>query len=459
MHADLTLPLDRLPDPLPIPRPVRTPLRASIRPPGSKSLTNRALLLAALARGESRLLRPLVDADDARRMLAALVALGATIREEADQIIVQGVDGRWRPPPAGLTLDLNNAGTATRFLTAAAILSPSPITIDGNARMRQRPIGELIASLRVLGVEADHLGAPDCPPVRLIPPERFLKSPTLDIPTTLSSQFVSALLLVAPWIPGGLTVRLHGEITSASYVQMTLGLLDRLGASVRASEDLRVIRVGSAAGDGIPAFTYDVEPDASGATYFWAAAMLFPGSTIEVPGLDDTSLQGDARFPDLLERMGATIARTPTSISVRGPASLAPIDADLSLMPDTAMTLAAVACFATGPSILRGLRTLRVKETDRIEAMRTELAKVGVRVTSDIPGDPHAIRITPPATGLDAPTASRVEFDTYDDHRMAMSLALIALRRPSTFIRDPRCVAKTYATFWRDLAALEPVRS
>lgn len=296
----------------------------------------------------------------------------------------------------------------------------------------------------------------------------------IEIPTTQSSQFVSGLLLAAPWLLGGLTLKMVGRITSKSYVAMTLGLLDRLGATVRTSEDLRVIRVGPCEQEygravGIAPFVYAVEPDASGATYFWAAAALLPGATCLVRGLDSESLQGDAQFPDLLARMGVMVRPTSApGVSCTGPDRLAPILADMSEMPDAAMTLAVVASFARtdspgvggsreATSVLRGLRTLRVKETDRIAALQNELAKIGVRVETSVAGDDDVISITPPSGGVDcSPDCPPVAFDTYDDHRMAMSLALVGLRRPNVSIKDPGCVAKTYPTFWRDLARLYP---
>jgi 3-phosphoshikimate 1-carboxyvinyltransferase len=422
-----------------------------VRPPGSKSLANRALLLAALAAGDSTIRGAPLDADDTRRMVDALRLLGAGISADADgSTRVRGVHGRWRPQ--GDRLDLGNAGTATRFLAAASLLAPGPITIDGNERMRQRPIAELIDVLHSLGAEATYEGAPGCPPVRLTAPAQLPRGANVPMATTLSSQFISGLLLIAPWLPGGLTLRLSGEITSRSYIQMTLGLLDLLGASVRTSDDLHIIRVSSP--DGLAPFSYTVEPDASGATYFWAAAAMTPGAVCRVEGLDARSLQGDARFPEVLARMGATVIREEPSVGVRGPGALAPIMADLSDMPDTAMTLAAVACFATGRSVLRGLRTLRVKETDRIAAMQKELAKIGVKVETNLLGDADAITITPPTGGVaGGREAPAVVFDTYDDHRMAMALSLIGLRRPNVAIRDPRCVAKTYPGYWSALAS------
>lgn len=461
MHTTLAQPLDRLPDPLPIPTLV-APFDASVTPPGSKSLTNRALLLAALAE-DGTLRRPLADADDARVMADAVERLGARVeRTPAGDLHVTGVGGRWRPSGSEVRLDLHNAGTATRFLAASVLCSPVPIVIDGNARMRQRPIGELVTALATLGVRAEYLrgGRPGCPPVRLVPPPAPIpRGAAVEFETTQSSQAISGLLLVAPWLPGGLTIRLRGPITSRSYIAMTTGLLERLGATVRTSDDLRVIRVGPApppAPGGLRPFDYAVEPDASGATYFWAAAALCPGSTCRVPGLDERSLQGDAAFPGLLARMGAVVTRRPgPETASTGTGRLDSIMADMADMPDAALTLAVVAAFASGRSVLRGLHTLRVKESDRIQALNVELGKVGVGVETDVLGDHGTVTISPPPGGVDCSAdVPRVEFETYDDHRVAMALALIGLRRPNVFIRGPRCVAKTYPGYWASLAGL-----
>jgi len=453
-------PLHELPSVLSLPALEGAGFDAEVRPPGSKSLTNRAMLLAALARGRSTVRGGLRDGDDAVQMLAALRTLGATITERDDAVEVDGVDGRWRVPDGGVTLGLNNAGTATRFLAGATLLAPAPVTIDGNARMRQRPIGELGDILERLGCTVEYLGEPGCPPLRITPPlENARSASAVEVGATKSGQFLSALLLAGPWLPGGITLRLTAGATSASYVSMTLGLLTRLGAEVRTSDDLRVLRVGPPdGGRGLAAFDHEIEPDASGATYFWAAAAIVPGGRCRVPGLDEASLQGDAAFPETLARMGVRVVRhgaPDASIGTVGPRALRPILADMSDMPDAAMTLAAVAAFAGGTSILRGLGTLRVKESDRIDAMRTELAKIGVEVRSPVAGDPDAMTITPPTGGLDlSDAAPPVVFDTYDDHRIAMSLAIVSLRRPNVSVRDPACVGKTYPGFWRDLASL-----
>ncbi len=439
-----------LADPLPLACAAALPPRALvIRPPGSKSLTNRAVLLAALANGESEIRGALDGAEDSEVMLAAVQTLGAKVEHRDGVLRIAGVGGRWRVPPGGAVVDCRNAGTAARFVAGAALLADGPVTIDGTPRMRQRPIGELTTALAALGASVEFLGQAACPPIRITPPAPGTSRPeSLTLGTTQSSQFISALLLAAPWL-GGLTLRLTGEVTSAAYVTMTLGLLARLGATVRTSDDSRVIRV-YAEGDCLAPFSYEVEPDASGATYWWGAGALLPGWSIGVPGLDATSLQGDARFPEVLARMGCRVERADGVVRVLGPTRLEPVLADLSEMPDAAMTLGAVACFAKGTTILRGLRTLRVKESDRVEAMCREFSKLGVRVETAVHGDSDALTITPPP----AMDASRVEFETYDDHRMAMSLALVALRRPGVWVRNPGCVGKTYPGFWDEFARL-----
>jgi 3-phosphoshikimate 1-carboxyvinyltransferase len=270
---------------------------------------------------------------------------------------------------------------------------------------------------------------------------------------TLSSQYVSALLMLGPFTESGLEIVFDEPMTSPSYVRMTTALLRRLGADVGAWEEpVDRIRVGPG---GIQGFELEIEPDASGATYFWGAAAIVPGGVCTLNGLGAGSLQGDCDFVELLAKMGATVHRGEMSTTVAGRGTLRGIEADMSSMPDAAMTLGAIACFAKGSTTMRGLRTLRVKETDRIEAMRTELAKIGVTVEARAEGDDETAIVTPPKGGLDLRLyAPRAEFATYDDHRMAMSLALIGLRRPRVAIREPGCVAKTYPRFWSDLSLL-----
>ncbi len=491
-----TLALPNLPEHLPLPRwsraPGQAPLDITLRPPGSKSITNRALLLAALAPGTSTLHHPLTEADDAQRMLAAIQQLGARVdASDPNQLSIEGVGGHWRVDPNNATLDLNNAGTATRFLTAAALLADAPLTITGNARMQQRPIAELATLLEQLGCTITYLAAEGCPPLTITPPlsspglpgevpsprggggplsspvltgevaaeggRRGSSStpnpPTLPIAPTQSSQFVSALMLTAVFLPQGLTLTFPRGITSQSYVQMTLDLLDHLGANTRAASDLSVIQIKP----GLNPFQLDIEPDASGATYWWAAGALLPDATIRVQGFDlkTKSLQGDAQFPLLLEQMGCTLQSRDNTLAVKGTRDLNPIICDMRDMPDAVMSLAAVAAFAPGTTIVKGVKTLRVKECDRIDAMKTQLAKLGVTITDNLNGDEDTLSITPPPEGIDcSDTAPPVSFDTYDDHRMAMSLSLLALRRPNITINDPKCVAKTYPNYFQHFAKM-----
>lgn len=453
-----TLALADLPEHLPLPRwsrqPGQAPIDITLRLPGSKSITNRALLLAALARGTSTLHHPLTEADDAQRMLAAIQQLGATVdASNPDALKITGVGGKWKINPNDSTLDLNNAGTATRFLTASALLADAPLTITGNARMQQRPIAELASLLEQLGCTITYQGTPGCPPLTITPPTGGLPTNTISIAPTQSSQFVSALMLTAVFLQDGLTLTFPDGITSQSYVQMTLDLLDHLGVQTRSAQDLSVIQVLP----GLNGFNLDIEPDASGATYWWAAGALLPSATVRVEGFSNTtdSLQGDAHFPTLLEQMGCTLIARDNTLAVKGTNDLRPIMCDMRDMPDAVMSLAAVAAFAPGTTIVKGVKTLRVKECDRIEAMKTELGKLGVTIKDNLNNDQDALSITPPEGGIDcSDTAPAVSFDTYDDHRMAMSLALIALRRPNITINDPKCVAKTYPNFFQHFTKL-----
>lgn len=455
-HAVATLrgPLADLPDPLPVPTlAAGASFRVSITPPGSKSLTNRALLLAALARGESVLRRPLLDAEDSDAMCAGLRALGAGVERRGDDLRVRGVGGRFHPG-GPVTLRLNNAGTAVRFLAAAAALSDAEVTIDGSPRMRERPIGALVSALRELGAATEFLGREGCPPVRITPP-RALRATRVALPAGESSQFLSALLLIAPSMPHGLRVTSAAPPPSAPYAEMTARLLRRVGAhDVTWAPDFTNAHAGASPG-GMAAFTLDIEPDATGATYFWAAAAIGQGSSCVVPGLSGECLQGDVGFAAVLARMGARVSEDENGLRVSSPpagAALVGGEFDMDGMPDAAMTLATVACFARGPTRITGLGTLRVKETDRLSALGAELTRLGASVR--IEGD--ALEITPAPDAAGASPAP-VVIETYRDHRMAMAFALAGLRRPGVLIRDPGCVGKTYPGFWADLARLHHV--
>ncbi len=448
---------DALPPQLPLPawarQPGRVPLDITIRPPGSKSITNRALLLAALCPGTSTLNHALFDADDAKQMLAAIAQLGAGVdQSDPTKLKITGVGGGWKIDPNTSTINLNNAGTATRFLTASALLGDGPMTITGNERMQQRPIAELAELLRQLGAGVEYLNAEGCPPIRVSPPAELVGN-TITIGRTQSSQFITAMMLVGVFLEGGITILMPEGTTSASYVRMTIELLDHLGVQVQHAENLSVIKVLA----GLNAFDLDVEPDASGATYWWAAGALLPKATIRVAGFGSKrkSLQGDALFPGLMEKMGCGIVERENTLACKGETKLTGIECDMSDMPDAAMSLAAVACFAWGRTVIRGVRTLRVKECDRIAALKAELGKLGVWVEDDLGGDEDVLAISPPDGGVDCSQGcEQVVFETYDDHRMAMALSLIALRRGHVVIDEPRCVEKTYPGFFGEFAKL-----
>jgi 3-phosphoshikimate 1-carboxyvinyltransferase len=433
-------------DPLPIePLDPSSSFDARITPPGSKSITNRALLLAALASGESRLHGALTDANDAKVMLRALTQMGVAVKQTGETVTIQGADGKLR---GETELHLGNAGTATRFLTAACTLADGPVTIDGDPRMRERPIGELLGFLHQIGARLEALEKLGFPPIRVEGGQQ-VPGGEITVPTTLSSQYVSALLMLGSHTLDGITLRFSGEVTSRPYIEMTIELMRRtIGCRCEGTLDARTIRVPPM--ETVPAFELDVEPDASGATYFFASAALFPGASVTVPIATATSLQSDARFVDLLARMGADIQHHAHETTVTGTSTLRGINADLSDMPDAAMTLATVACFAEGETTITGLRTLRVKETDRLRALVNELSKIGAGVEIVKQGEDEGLRITPPASMGEEP----IIFETYDDHRMAMALALIGLRRRGVSIADPTCVGKTYPGYWADLEQL-----
>ena len=419
--------------------PIVGPFAAAVSPPGSKSLSNRALVLAALSDGPCRLTNVLV-ADDSAVMLDGLRRLGFEVTVDGTAVTVVGRRGR--VPATAAELACGNSGTTIRFLAALVALGTGTFTLDGVARMRQRPIGELGDVLTTLGATVDYPGTPGHPPVRIV--AAGLTGGRISYGTAKSSQFLSAVLMAGPYARDELVVALHGAQTSWPYVQMTLRLMDAFGVTALIERDPRTAEPKEITVPAGPyaATDYAVEPDASGAAYFWALAALHAGSRVTTPGLGPASLQGDVAFAGVLRQMGATVKVAADAVTVEGTGDLDGIDADLSAMPDQAMTLGVVALFARGPTTIRGLRTLRDKETDRIAAMATELAKFGAAVTVD--GD-DAVTIDPPPT-----VPAGVAVDTYDDHRLAMSFAL-AGTRAGAVVRGAECVAKTYPGFFTDL--------
>jgi len=424
-------------------QPVHKPFSAEFTPPGSKSLTNRALVIAALAGGKSKLSNSLF-ADDTQVMIESLKRLGfkLEVNEAAAQIVVHGEGGKI--PNQSSDLYCGNSGTSTRFLTAMTSVGRGIYVLDGNARMRQRPIGQLVDMLRNLGVRIQYLMEQGFPPLEIL--ADGLPGGMVRFADAESSQFLSAALLACPYARNEVRVDLEGQQTSWPYVAMTMQLMDHYRVTPELYRDPRTglpKQIHVPRGEYV-ATDYEVEPDASNASYFLAAAALHPGSKVTVKGLGKRSLQGDVGFADVLHRMGADLVFGADFITIVGPERLEAIDIDLRDMPDMAQTLAVVALFAEGDSTLRGLHTLRKKETDRITALATELKKfnAGVEVEED------ALIISPPEH------LRHANIDTYDDHRMAMSFALAATKIEHVTIREAECVNKTYPRFFEDLRRL-----
>jgi 3-phosphoshikimate 1-carboxyvinyltransferase len=426
--------------------PFDKPFRASVTPPGSKSLTNRALIIAALAEGESTLSNVLF-ADDTAVMIEGLRALGFKLKtdEKKGDARVKGSGGVIAAAKADIAC--GNSGTTIRFLTALCALGSGVYRLDGNERMRERPIAELVMLLEELGATLRYEGATGYPP--LLVEANGLPGGSAHFPSAYSSQYLSAVLMAAPYARDtDVVVELGPGQTSWPYVEMTARLMARFGVHAWISRDPddgrpKEVRVPRGA---YRACDYSVEPDASNATYFMAAAAVRPGAEVRIPGLGADSLQGDVAFARVLEEMGAEVEMTRDAIVVRGSGRFAGVDVDMATMPDAAMTLAAVAVFADGPTAIRGLHTLRVKETDRMAALQTELRKLGA--SAEIDGD--ALVIAPP------PEVRPAQIETYDDHRMAMSLAVVGTRATGITVLGPDCVSKTYPDFFRDLEKLRP---
>jgi 3-phosphoshikimate 1-carboxyvinyltransferase len=417
-------------------RPLARPPDVRVRVPGSKSVTNRALLCAALAPGCSRLTGALF-ADDTRAMLAAVSAIGAAVTADEAGGAVEVVGADVRHPAAGCRVEARQSGTTSRFLLPVVALGSERSVVDGDAQLRVRPFGPLISALRDLGADVRELGAPDRLPVAITGP---VQGGEVILPGDVTSQFLSGLLIAAPLMRNGLRVRLSSSPVSVPYLRLTAAVMAQFGVHADVDQSGAVVQAGT-----YRAREFTVEPDASAASYFLGAAAI-TGGRVTIEGLGSASLQGDIAFADVLERMGARVDRAADAITVTGPstsAGLTGVDVDMADISDTAQTVAAVAVFASTPTRVRGIGFIRAKETDRIGAMVTELRRAGI--TADEHQDGFTIH---PAM----PTPTRVQ--TYDDHRMAMSMALLGLRAPGIQIENPGCVAKTYPGYFADLACL-----
>jgi len=417
-------------------KPLGPPIAAEVRVPGSKSITNRALLIAAMAPGCSELDGALFS-DDTRYMIGALQQLGFVVEadEARERIVVEGRGGEI--PAHSADLFVGGAGTAMRFLAGFLTLGRGRFRLDGNARMRARPIGEMIDSLRELGVNAYTELGNQCPPIVVDMSHAGFEGGSCSVDASRSSQFVSGLLLPAPLWPHGLTLKVSGA-AGKPFVEMTLKLMAAWGARSRTEGDSIIVPGGQ---KYVPR-EFAIEVDASNASYFAAAAVLC-GGTVQIRNFAADSVQGDAAFLELLERMGAKLIRHPGSVEVQGTGHFAGVDADMSAMPDMVPTLAALAPFANSPTRISNVGFIRHHESDRLRAIATELKRLGTSVQELEDGlviEPSALR---PAV-----------IETYDDHRIAMAFAVVGLKLAGVRIRNPGCVAKTYPNFFRELAAL-----
>ncbi|MCK5850691.1 MAG: 3-phosphoshikimate 1-carboxyvinyltransferase [Kiritimatiellae bacterium] len=415
-------------------------VNGTVHLPGSKSMSNRALLLATLASGTTEI-KNLLDSDDVDRMLATLTALGVSFHLNKNKSLcrITGLDGIFTTKQA--ILDMGNAGTAMRPLCAALCFAEGTFDLTGDPAMQERPIADLVDALIHIGANIEYLQKRSYPPIRIHPAKPT--GNTANINGNTSSQFVSALLMAAPLAPHGLSIKIIGDLVSKPYVDITTGMMKLFGVPVE-NDNYQILRVPAGSRYTAPDDVL-VEGDASAATYFLAAAAI-AGGTVRVYGIGQNSVQGDSHYADVLKQMGAVVNKGTDWIEVTR-ANLHGIDIDMNDMPDAAMTLAATALFADGKTTIRNIQNLRVKETNRLTALATELRKVGANVDE---GSDY-LTIEPPTEILPA------EIDTYNDHRMAMSLSLAALGKAEIVIRDPNCTSKTFPNYFEELASLSSV--
>ena len=404
--------------------------------PGSKSLSNRALLIAALANGETKITNLLVS-EDIEHMLNALTALGIkyTLSDCGTECTVMGNNGFFKTTEP-LELYLGNAGTAMRPLCAALAASEGEFILTGEPRMKERPIGHLVDSLAQLNSDIEYIENKDYPPLKI--KGKNLTGNTVSIDGSISSQFLTAILMVAPLLETDTHIKIEGELVSKPYIDITLNIMSRFGIQVQNNDYQSFTVQGKQSYQAVE--RYMVEGDASSASYFLAAGAI-KGGEITVHGVGKLSVQGDKHFADVLEKMGAEVNWNDESITVVGK-PLTAVDMDMNHIPDAAMTIATTALFAKGTTSIRNIYNWRVKETDRLTAMATELRKVGAEV---IEGEDF-ITITPPSS------LKHAEIDTYNDHRVAMCFSLIALSDTPVTINDPKCTAKTFPDYFDKLS-------
>ena len=400
--------------------------------PGSKSLSNRALLLAALAEGETELTN-LLDSEDIEHMLNALTKLGINYRlsEDKTQCVVQGNGGAFNVAEP-LELFLGNAGTAMRPLCAALAASNVDTVLTGEPRMEERPIGDLVDALREADAEVTYLKNEGYPPLQI--KGKTLNGGEMSVDGSVSSQFLTALLMAAPLFSGDVTIRIKGELVSKPYIDITLDTMAKFGVTVK-NDNYQTFTISGDAKYIAPG-KFMVEGDASSASYFLAAGAI-KGGTVRVTGIGQNSIQGDIRFADVLEVMGATVVWNDEYVEVTG-APLKGVNMDMNHIPDAAMTIATTALFAEGPTTMTNIYNWRVKETDRLAAMATELQKLGAKVEE---GHDY-IKVWP------TDSLKHAEIDTYNDHRIAMCFSLVALSDTPVTINDPGCTRKTFPDYF-----------
>ncbi|MEC8965191.1 MAG: 3-phosphoshikimate 1-carboxyvinyltransferase [Pseudomonadota bacterium] len=400
--------------------------------PGSKSLSNRALLLAALAEGETELTN-LLDSEDIEHMLNALTKLGINYRlsEDKTQCVVQGNGGAFNVAEP-LELFLGNAGTAMRPLCAALAASNVDTVLTGEPRMEERPIGDLVDALREADAEVTYLKNEGFPPLQI--KGKTLNGGEMSVDGSVSSQFLTALLMAAPLFSGDVTIRIKGELVSKPYIDITLDTMAKFGVTVK-NDNYQTFTISGDAKYTAPG-KFMVEGDASSASYFLAAGAI-KGGTVRVTGIGQNSIQGDIRFADVLEAMGATVVWNDEYVEITG-APLKGVNMDMNHIPDAAMTIATTALFAEGPTTMTNIYNWRVKETDRLAAMATELQKLGAKVEE---GHDY-IKVWP------TDSLKHAEIDTYNDHRIAMCFSLVALSDTPVTINDPGCTRKTFPDYF-----------
>lgn len=419
-------------------KPLTQPVNASVQIPGSKSYTNRALAVAALAEGESHLSGALFS-DDTKYMAAALNAVGVPVRQDAAACTfdVSGQGGKIAD--VDTEVFIGNAGTAARFLTAMLCLGNGRYRIDGVPRMRERPMADLVSALRKLGARVEEHGAPGCFPLTVSGRGRRQGGISVSLPGNASSQFISGLVLSGPYFGGDVEVRVDGELVSKPYLDLTQAVMRDFGVEL-VNHDYTRFTI--AAGQKYKATNYAIEPDASAASYFFAAAAI-TGGTVTVEGLGSRSHQGDLDIVHILGKMGARVEQEPNRTTVTGTGVLKGIEVDMKNLSDVAQTLAVVAPFAEGPVRITGIGFIRKKETDRVGFVVRELQKLGIDAIEEEDG--YTVKPGVPKPG---------KVETYDDHRMAMSFALLGLRHPGIEILNPSCTSKTFPHYFEVLETL-----